>query len=72
MVKFNKKRNEIVFTDEEGKELYVISPDECYNEGACLNWIHQVLEKRWFTPEMSKQFLKVFFFFFSSEYWMGR
>ena len=67
-VYFDKKHN-CITVKYDGKHEYDIAMNMMTTAGEVLDWIHQLLEKSWFTDEMSREFIDMIFRKISVDLW---
>ena len=65
-VQFIKQRNSIMVDGS-----YEIELSRCQSAKACLDWIHQLHEKPWFTVEMHEEFIDILLKKIPTKLWAG-
>lgn len=56
----------------EGQCCYMIPLCACKTSGQCLDWLHQVYNKAWMTPDMWDEFMALFYKHIDGTLWKGR
>jgi len=67
-VQFDKRHRTIDFIGED----YSVDLDRCTTAGACLDWIHQLHEKVWMTPEVLEEFIDMLFEHIDGKLWQWK